>query len=124
MGKFLVRITVILVATYFVFTHLVAQFYGVDIHYDTYILLFELIAVVYSFSEGRYHCRYLKYTMMGVFISELITRLDFFFDFLSVNEHNLIPIGVICLGLFISLTKALIHFHKVSKLKHKQKTKL
>lgn len=120
MGKLLVRITVILVATYFVFTHFVAQLYGVDIHYDTYILLFELIAVVYSFSEGRYHCRYLKYTMMGIFISELITRLDFFFNFLSISEHNLIPIGIIFLGLSTSLIKALLHFYKVNTLKRKK----
>ena len=121
MGKFLVRITVIIVASYFVFTHIVAQVYGVDIHYDTYILLFELITVVYSFSEGRYHCRYLKYTILSIFLSELITRLDFFFNFLSIREHNLIPVCLIAMGIGTSLIKSLIHFYKVSKYKHKKR---
>lgn len=121
MGKFLVRITVILVAIYFIFTHFVAQICGVDIHYDTYILLFELIAVVYSFSEGKFHCKYLRYTIIAIFFSELITRLDFFFNFLSVSEHNLIPICLIVIGLGTSVTKALLHFYKVSKYKQKRK---
>ena len=61
MGKFLVRLTVITVGVYFVIAYILAQFFGFDILGDWYIVLFELICVVYCYSEWKYHCRYLKH---------------------------------------------------------------
>lgn len=77
MGKFLVRITVIFVAIYFIVAHLVAQFIGVDILSGNHVLLFELIAVLYSFEHGKYHCKFLRWTMLSIFIAELLSRLDY-----------------------------------------------
>lgn len=120
-GKLLVRISVIIIAIYFMIANIVAQTYCIDILNDSYILLFELIVVVYSFSEGRYHCKYLKFTMLGIFFSELITRLDNAFNFLSVSEHNAFGICLIAIGIGVSTFKALAHFYKVGKLKQKRK---
>lgn len=120
-GKFLVRISVILIAMYFILANIIAQFFFIDVMDDSYILLFELIVVVYSFSEGRYHCAYLKFTMLGIFFSELITRLDNYFNFLSVSEHNAFGICFIAIGMGVSIFKALMHFYKVGKLRQKRK---
>lgn len=120
-GKLLVRISVIVIAIYFMLANIVAQTLCVDILNDSYILLFELIVVVYSFSEGRYHCKYLKFTMLGIFFSELITRLDNYFNFLSVSEHNAFGIVLIAIGIGVSMFKALMHFYKVGKLRQKRK---
>lgn len=117
MGKFLVRITTILVATYFVLSYVLAQFCGIDILDYCYTLLFELIVVIYSFSEGRYHCKFLKTTMLGIFLADLTTHLDYFFDFLSVTAHNLIPLSFVTLGVACSVYLAISHFIKVRKIK-------
>lgn len=119
MGKFLVRITTILVAIYFVLSYVLAQFWGIDILYYSYTLLFELIVVIYSFSEGKYHCKYLKTTMLGIFFADLVTRIDYFFDFLLVTAHNLIPLSFVTLGMLCSVYLAISHFIKVRKLKRK-----
>lgn len=119
MGKFLVRITTILVAIYFVLSYILAQFFGIDVLDYCYTLLFELIVVICSFSEGRYHCRYLKTTMLGIFFADLTTHLDYFFDFLSVTAHNLIPLSFVTLGVTCSVYLAISHFIKVRKLKRK-----
>jgi hypothetical protein len=120
MGKFLVRLTIVGVAIYFLISFVVAQFCGTNIFSNFYIVLFELIAVVYCYSEGKYHCRFLKYTALSIFIGDTITRLDFIFDFLTTPLLNLIPIILVVCGGTTSLIKAIRHFHKVNKLKRQR----
>ena len=121
MGKFLVRITVAFVAIYFIVVFLCGQIFGVNIFDSTYIILFELCVVVYTFSEGKYHCKYMKYTALSIFLADTLTRLDYMFNFMSVSAHNLIPIGILALGIGTSITKAIMHFVRVMKLKKKKK---
>lgn len=120
MGRFFVRITVIIIAVYYIYACYIAQYKGIDILYDYHPILFETIVVVYCFSEGKYHCRYIKFLAVSILISDTLTRLDNDFNFLSVTAHNLIPIFVIALGITISLTLAIHHFYKVIKLKRKR----
>lgn len=120
MGKFLVRMTVIFVAIYFIVAALVAQLYGVDILTGNHALLFELITVVYTFEHGKYHCRFLRWTMLSLFIAEIISRLDNSLNFLTVDEHNYGICVILLCGLGTSVTKALLHFKKVSRLKRKR----
>jgi hypothetical protein len=123
MGKVLVRITVVMVSLYLALCYLIAQLYGEDIMDDWYSVLFEMIVVVYCFSEGKYHCRYLKYTAITLPIVDVLTRLDNSNDFLSVAAHNLIPIGIIALGIATPLTLAIRHFIQVTRLRNgRQKT--
>ena len=120
MGKFLVRLTIASVAIYMVTGYLVAQLLGIDIILGNYPLLFELCVVVYTFSEGKYHCKYMKYTALSILFADTLTRLDYIFDFMSVTAHNLIPIGILAIGIGISITKAIMHFVRVMKLKIKK----
>lgn len=117
MGKALVRITVILVAIYFLVCFIIAQWWGFDLLDYSYIVLFELITTVYCFSEGKYHCRFLKYTMLGILLSDLITHLDYAFNLLSIDGHNLIPLGLIAIGMGTTVTLAIRHFYQVNRLK-------
>lgn len=117
MGKFLVRVTVVVIAIYFLLCYMLAQVCGIDILYNWYVILIELVLVVYCYSEGKYHCTFLKHTALGIFLADTITRLDYAFDFLSVTAHNLIPAAILCACLATYITKAIIHFHKVRKLK-------
>ena len=118
MGKFLVRLTIALVAIYFVVVFIIGQAFGINAYDNIYILLFELCVVVYTFSEGKYHCKYMKYTALSILLADTLTRLDYMFDFMSVTAHNLIPIGILAIGIGTSITKAFIHFYRVLKLKY------
>lgn len=124
MGKAVVRISVIAVTIYFVIAYLCAQFLGIDILNDYHSIPFEICVVVYAFSGGKYHCRYLKYTAITLPIVDLLTRLDNSYDFFSVTAHNLIPIGIIALGIATSLTLAIRHFIQVTRLRNERRKTL
>jgi hypothetical protein len=121
MGKLLVRFTVVLVAIYFTFCYYMAQCYGVDLLNYSYTLLFELITICYTFAEGKFHCKYLKFTMLSIFFADLLTRLDYTYDFLSVTAHNRIPIGILALGIATSITLAIRHFIQVIRLRNERR---
>lgn len=120
MGKLLVRLTIVIVSVYFVLAYLVAQTMGIDIHSDWYTSLFALIIVVYAHSEGKYHCKFLKYSATAVFVCDALTRLDNSYNFLSVDAHNLVPIAILALGLGASITLAIRHFYRVIKLNRRK----
>lgn len=119
MGKFLVRITIICVALYFMFAYYMAQFHGVDILYNSYTLMFEACVVAYSFSEGRYHCKFAKWTMLSVFASDIISHIDYHYNFISVGIYNYILSFILFAGFGTSCTLAIRHFIQVLKLKRK-----
>mgnify|MGYP006874725030 FL=1 len=118
MGKFVVRMTIVTVTIYQIVAYLIAELTGIDISSNLYTILFELCVVVYTFSEGKYHCKYMKYTALSILLADTLTRLDYMFDFMSVTAHNLIPIGILAIGIGTSITKAFIHFYRVMKLKY------
>ena len=117
MGRFLVRISLIFVAIYFLVAFIVAQTCAINIFDDNYILIFELCVVIYTFSEGKYHCKYMKYTALSILLADTLTRLDYLFDFMSVKAHNLIPIDILAIGITTIIIKAFNHFYRVLKLK-------
>lgn len=121
MGKVIVRLTVIFTALYLTLSYLFAQFLGVDILRPYYNLLFELCVVIYTFSEGKYHCKYMKYTALSIIVADALTLIDNAIDFMSVNAHNIIPIAIISGGVIASSTLAMAHFHKVRKLNKKRR---
>lgn len=121
MGKLIVRLVVAVTSIYFLIAFSFAQLLGVDILNDYHSLAFELCVVVYCYSEGKYHCQYMKYTALAILFSDTLSRLDNSFNFLSVTAHNLIPIGILALGIGTSITLAIRHFYKVMKLQSKLK---
>ena len=120
MGKFLVRITIVFMALYLVLSFIIAQFFFIDILGNWYIVMFETCVVIYCFSEGKYHCEYLKFSALSLLVVDTLTRLDNTFNFLSVDAHNLIPIAILALGIGTSITLALRHFYKVNQLRNKR----
>lgn len=123
MGKFLVRITIAITAIHFIISYIYAQFFGIDVFTDFYIVLFELCVVIYCFSEGKYHCRYIKFVALAILMCDILTRLDNAYDFLSVSAHNFIPLALLATSIGVGITKAFIHFYRVLKLKRHGRTK-
>ena len=117
MAKFFVRITIILTSIYLLLSFYIAQIYGVDILNNFHVLPFELCVVIYTFSEGKYHCRYLRFLALGIFLSELISRLDNSYNFLSVSEHNSLCFCLLSSSIGMALYEAIEHFNHVRKVK-------
>ena len=116
MGKFIVRITIIITSIFMIISYLSAQLFGIDIFSDWYIVMFELCVTIYCYSGGKYHCKYIKHLSLAILLSETITRLDNYFDFLSVFTHNAIPIFIFSIGVIIALVKAIVHFIKARRI--------
>ena len=117
MGKLFVRISIILVSLYLSISYIIAHFLCIDILRYSYTLLFELCVLIYTFSEGKYHCRFIKWTMLSIFISDCISHLDYYFDFISVSLFNLLLAFILFLGFGYSSYLSIKHFCKVRKLK-------
>ena len=121
MDKFITRLTIILVAAYFIISFVVAEVFAVDILRDSYILLFELCAVLYTFNSGKYHCKYIRWTGLSIFVCDMIAHLDYYLDFISVRWYNLILLSIIAIGVSTSLYLSINHFIKVSRWKRAKK---
>lgn len=121
MGKAFVRFTIILTCLYFIVAYAAAQFLCIDILQDWYAIPFELCVVIYSRSEGKYHCEYIKNLATLLLFCDVFSRLDNALDFLSVEVHNLLPLFLLSCGLFISFTLAIRHFIQVTRLKNERK---
>lgn len=115
MDKFLTRITIIIVAIYFLISYIVAQYFGIDILRCTYTLLFELCVVSYTFSSGKYHCRYMRWTALSIFCCDMLTYLDHHFDFIPISIYNYLLTGVLISGIATSTYKAIQHFIRIYK---------
>jgi hypothetical protein len=120
MGKLLIRLSVMSSSFYLVYCFYMAQFYGVDLLDDVYLLLFELCVIFCCFEQGKFHCKYMRFLAIGVFVSDVLTRLDNYYNFLTITQHNIIPLMIIYSSLLISICSALHHFYKVRKLKRKR----
>lgn len=123
MGKFLVRITIIFTALLFIIMFAFALA-GYDISTTVYTIPFEGCVVVYCFSEGKYHCRFIKYTALSILVTDSLSRIDNLFNILPANLASLIPITIIAIGILVSVTKALIHFYRVKRIKRWKRQQL
>lgn len=119
MDRIITRITIVLVTIYFIVSYIFAQF-GVDIMTSSYVLLFELCAVSYTFCSGSYHCKYMRSTAISVLTVDTISHTDYYFDYIPVSVYNIIPIFILALGVSISAFLAFRHFYLVNKVKRKK----
>ena len=117
MGRFFVRFSIILVAIYMTLSAYFAQVYGLDILRYSYMLLFECCVVIYSFSEGKYHCKFMKWTMLSILFADSMSHMDYYFDIFTISQYNCIIGFSIIFGLSFSCISAIRHFMKVRNLK-------
>lgn len=121
MGKAILRLTIIGVALYFAICYFYAQFYGIDLLRNTYTLLFELCAVVMVFEEdSKYFCKFIRWTMLAIFISDIVSHVDYYYNILTVDAHNYMLAFILFCGFATSCALAIRHFYRVNKLKQKR----
>ena len=118
MDKLLVRLFVVFTTLYFLCTYIMA-WYGVECFSDAYIVMAELAICVVMSSQGKYHCKYMRFTAYGLTASDFITRVDNAFDILSVDASIILPLSIVMSSVTISFVLALRHYYIVLKLKSK-----
>ena len=119
MDKLFVRLFVVSTALYLIYTYIMAWF-GVECFSDAYIVIAELAICVVMSSQGKYHCKYMKFTAYGLTASDSVTRIDNAFDILGVEASIILPLSLIMCSVTISFVLALRHYYRVLKLKSKK----
>ena len=119
MDKLFVRLFVVFTALYLIHTYIMAWF-GVECFSDAYILMAELAICVVMSSQGKYHCKYMRFTAYGLTASDCITRIDNAFDILGVEASIILPLSLVMCSVTISFVLALRHYYRLLKLKHKK----
>lgn len=119
MDKLLVRLFVVFAALYLIHTYIMAWF-GIECFSDAYIVMAELAICVVMSSQGKYHCKYMKFTAYGLTASDSVTRIDNAFDILGVEASIILPLSLVMCSLTISFVLALRHYYRVLKLKSKK----
>lgn len=119
MDKLFVRLFVVFTALYLIHTYIMAWF-GVECFSDEYIVMAELAICVVMSSQGKYHCKYMKFTAYGLTASDSVTRIDNAFDILGVEASIILPLSLIMCSVTISFVLALRHYYRLLKLKHKK----
>ena len=116
MDKLFVRLFVVFTALYLIHTYIMAWL-GLECFSDAYIVMAELAICVVMSSQGKYHCKYMKFTAYGLTASDCITRIDNAFDILSVEVSIILPLSLVMTSVTISFVLALRHYYRVLKLK-------
>ena len=116
MDKLFVRLFVVFTALYLIHTYIMAWF-GVECFSDAYIVMAELAICVVMSSQGKYHCKYMKFTAYGLTASDSVTRIDNAFDILGVEVSIILPLSLVMCSVTISFVLALRHYYRVLKLK-------
>lgn len=119
MAKLAVRLFVVFTALHFVQTYIMA-WYGVECFSDAYIVMAELAICVVMSSQGKYHCKYMRFTAYGLTASDSVTRIDNAYDILSVDAAIVLPLSLVMCSVTISFVLALRHYYRVLKIKYKQ----
>lgn len=118
MDKLFVRLFVVFTTLYFLCNYIMA-WYGVECFNDVYIVMAELAICVVMSSQGKYHCKYMRFTAYGLTASDSVTRIDNAFDILCVEASIILPLSLVMCSVTISFVLALRHYYRVLKLKSK-----
>ena len=119
MAKLAVRLFVVFTAVHFLHTYIMAWF-GVECFSDAYIVMAELAICVVMSSQGKYHCKYMRFTAYGLTASDSVTRIDNAFDILGVEASIILPLSIVMCSVTISFVLALRHYYSVLKIKFKK----
>ena len=119
MDKLFVRLFVVFTALYLIHTYIMAWF-GVECFSDAYIVMAELAICVVMSSQGKYHCKYMKFTAYGLTASDSVTRIDNAFDILGVEASIILPLSIVMCSVTISFVLALRHYYRVLKNKSRK----
>lgn len=101
--------------------HIIAVAYGINLWSHTYTVLFELCVCVCISAQGKYHCKYMKWTAYGICASDTMVSLYELLDIMPYNIIVFLPMLIIGTGLLTTISLAITHYIKVRKLKRRER---
>lgn len=119
MDKFALRMMIVFISLYMTTCYMVALASGINIWSHTYTVLLELCLCFCISAQGKYHCKYMRWTLYGITLADALTSLDEMFDFIPCNRLVFLPPIIISLGLLTTTTLAIRHYIKVRKIKRR-----
>jgi ABC-type Na+ efflux pump permease subunit len=117
MSKLFIRLTVLFVAIYMVVCHIAAVVWQINLWSHTYTVLFEICVCLCITAQGKYHCKFIRWTAYAITLNDALLSADEMFDFIPYSLIIVLPIIIITIGLLTTTTLALRHYHRVRKLK-------
>ena len=117
MSKLFIRLTVLFVAVYMVVCHIAAVVWQINLWSHTYTVLFEICVCLCITAQGKYHCKFIRWTAYAITLNDALLSADEMFDFIPYSLIIVLPIIIITIGLLTTTTLAIRHYHRVRKLK-------
>ena len=117
MSRLVVRWTVVLVAVYLIVCCMVALVFQVDIWRQFYYLMFELCVCLCLTTQGKYHCKYLRWTAYTIFVEDCMATADTFFDYIPDNIMAVVSPTILTAGLGATMMLAVRHYIRVRTIK-------
>lgn len=121
MSKLFIRLTVLFVAIYMVICHIAAVVWQINLWSHTYTVLFEICVCLCITAQGKYHCKFMRWTAYAITLNDALLSADEMFDFIPYSLIIVLPIIIITLGLLTTTTLAIRHYNRVRKLKRQWK---
>ena len=121
MSKLFIRLTVLFVSVYMVVCHIAAVVWQINLWSHTYTVLFEICVCLCITAQGKYHCKFIRWTAYAITLNDALLSADEMFDFIPHSLYILLPVAIITLGIMTTTTLAIRHYHKVRKLKRRAK---
>lgn len=123
MSKFALRVSVLAISIYMIACYIAALAFDVNIWSHTYTVLIELCLCICITAHGKYHCKYMRWTLYGTTAADALTSIDELFNIIPYNVIAFLPATLIAVGLLTTTTLAIRHFVKVQRLKKIWKVK-
>lgn len=123
MSKFALRISILTISIYMIVCYIAALAFDVNIWSHTYTVLIELCLCICITAHGKYHCKYMRWTLYGITAADAMTSIDELFNIIPYNVIAFLPATLIAVGLMTTTTLAIRHFIKVQRLKKIWKVK-
>ena len=117
MSKLFVRITVLLVALYMLVCHVAAVTWQINLWSHTYTVLFEICVCLCITAQGKYHCKFMRWTAYGITLNDAIVSADELLDFIPYHIAIVLPFIIITIGLLVTTILATRHYIRVKRLK-------
>lgn len=119
MSKLFIRLTVLFVAFYMVICHIAAVVWQINLWSHTYTVLFEICVCLCITAQGKYHCKFMRWTAYAITLNDALLSADEMFDFIPYSLIIVLPIIIITIGLLTTTTLAIRHYIKVRKIKRR-----
>ena len=124
MSRLFVRLTVLFVAIYMVICHIASVLWQINLWSHTYTVLFEICVCLCITAQGRYHCKFIRWTAYSITLNDALLSADELFDFIPYSLAIVFPFVIIAIGLITTISLAIAHYIRVKKLNRKYNGRL